>query len=368
VNDAPPAPDEIEVSVFGPGIGECTVVHIGDGDWMVVDSCVERETGQPIALDYLRSLNVDIATQVKLVVATHWHDDHVQGLAEVLREAQRARFVNSAAYDLTDLARVVRLGAETAASSSATKEYKKILDILTQRRQAGERAEAVGPIQAFANRRLLALTSSERVVEAEVFSLSPGDGVFHRAKAELASALAAIEQGRRPVRQGPNQLCVVLWVRVGDCRVLLGADLEHVKGLTEGWNAIVGSAERPPGRAGVIKVPHHGSINADCPEAWAKLLVSQPIAVVTAYTPARLPRPEDVDRLSGRAEQLLLTSNPKGPALPRRDNAVERTLREMAVRRQALIGRMGHVRFRCDAVGAGGASGIELKNGAQRCG
>ena len=163
-------------------------------------------------------------------------------------------------------------------------------------------------------------------------------------------------------------MCVVLWVRVGDCRILLGADLEHVKGLTEGWNAIVQSAERPPGRAGVFKVPHHGSGNADCPEAWAELLVSQPIAVVTAYTPSRLPRPEDVNRLSGRAEQLLLTSDPKGPALPRRDNAVERTLREMSVRRQALTGRMGHVRYRCDAVGAGGAAEIVLRNGSERCG
>lgn len=36
----PPVADELEVSVFGPGVGESVVVHLGHGDWMVVDSCL----------------------------------------------------------------------------------------------------------------------------------------------------------------------------------------------------------------------------------------------------------------------------------------------------------------------------------------
>ena len=33
----PPAPDELEVSLFGRGVGECAVVHLGSGEWLVVD-------------------------------------------------------------------------------------------------------------------------------------------------------------------------------------------------------------------------------------------------------------------------------------------------------------------------------------------
>jgi hypothetical protein len=366
--EAPPAPHELEISVFGPGIGECVVVHIGDGDWIVVDSCVDRQSGRPVALGYLESLGVDVASRVKLVVASHWHDDHIQGLAEILRTAESAKFVNSAAYAFRDLIRVVRLGIETATPlSSATKEYDKIIEVLRQRRQKGERLDAVGPIQAMANKRLLALVGPERSVEAEVFSLSPAEGVFNLAQAELQSALSAIQAGHRPVQQGPNQLCVVLWLRVGMLNVLLGADLEHVSGATEGWKAIIGSRERPQGKAGFFKVPHHGSDNADCPECWTELLLGQPFAIMTTYASSRLPRPADIARLRSRTEQLFLTSDPARYGLPRRPNAVEKTLRELTTRRRALSGRMGHVRLRSDARDVAQPPVILLENGAQRC-
>jgi hypothetical protein len=368
VTDTPPPPHQLEISVFGPGIGECVVVHIGHGDWIVVDSCVDRQSGQPVALAYLKSLGVDIASQVKLVVATHWHDDHIGGLSEVLRAAEGARFVNSAAYALKDLLRVVELGAKTARHSSATKEYEGIIRVLQERRQKGEKRDAVGPIQALANKKLLALTDAERLVAAEVFALSPADGVFNRAEAELRYALSTIEQQRRPSHQGPNQLCVVLWLKVGVLDVLLGADLEHVSGTTEGWQAIINSGERPRGRARFFKVPHHGSETADCPACWTDLLLDEPIAVITPYSPSTLPRPADIRRLCARTPRVFLTSDPRQYGLPRRDNAVEKTLREMAVKRRALAGQMGHVRFRCDARNSGEEPLILLENGArQQC-
>ena len=41
----PPASDVFEVSIFGPGKGESIVVHIGNGRWIVVDSCRDQITG-----------------------------------------------------------------------------------------------------------------------------------------------------------------------------------------------------------------------------------------------------------------------------------------------------------------------------------
>ena len=364
--DAPPASPQLEISVFGPGIGECVVIHIGDGDWLVIDSCVDRQSRRPVALDYLRSLGVDVASKVKLVVATHWHDDHIRGLAEILRRAEIAKFVNSAAYSFRELVRVVELGSRTAPQSSATTEFNGILRVLEQRRQRGERRDAVGPVPALANKKLLALTGADRSVAAEIFALSPADGVFNLAQAELRDALAAITQRRRPSRQGPNQLCVVLWLKVGVLDVLLGADLEDVAGTTEGWKAIIASGERPNGRAEFFKVPHHGSENADCPECWTDLLVDQPIAIVTPYAPSMLPRRADIVRLCARTPRVFLTSDPARFGVPRRDNAVEKTLRELAVTRRALAGQMGHVRLRVDARNSTNVPSIHLQNGARQ--
>ena len=352
--------------MFGPGIGECIVAHIGGGDWIVVDSCIDRTTGQPVAIDYLRSLEVDISSQVRLVVATHWHDDHIGGLAEVLWLARQAKFAHSAAYSFKDLMRVVELGAKAARHTSATREYYRIVQVLLERRQKGEKQEAVGPIPALANKRLLALAGDGRPVATDIFALSPADGVFNRAEAELRHALSTIEQQRRPTRQGPNQLSVVLWMKIGVLSVLLGADLEHVSGTSEGWQAIIDSRERPDDRARFFKVPHHGSADADCPGCWTDLLSDQPIAILTPYSPSKLPRPADISRLCARTPSVFLTGDPSRYPLPRRDNAVEKTLREIALKRRALAGRMGHVRLRCDARNIGEDPLISLQNGAEK--
>ena len=63
-----PESDEIEVNIFGPGYGECVLIHIGNGKWVVVDSCVDRDS-QPAALTYLRSIGSDPSEAVCLIIA-----------------------------------------------------------------------------------------------------------------------------------------------------------------------------------------------------------------------------------------------------------------------------------------------------------
>ncbi len=53
----PPNPDEIEITVFGPGYGECIVIHAGSGKWFIVDSCLDM-TGLPASIVHLNSLGV----------------------------------------------------------------------------------------------------------------------------------------------------------------------------------------------------------------------------------------------------------------------------------------------------------------------
>src|SRR5262245_39431332 len=93
----PPQSDELELSLFGPGKGECVVVHLGHGDWMVVDSCPGEDNSRAVALDYFGRLGIDVGRQVKLVVVSHWHDDHIRGISQVVQEAASARFACSGA-------------------------------------------------------------------------------------------------------------------------------------------------------------------------------------------------------------------------------------------------------------------------------
>ena len=107
-------------------------------------------------------------------------------------------------------------------------------------------------------------------------------------------------------------------------------------GTTEGWNAITGHTERPAGLAGLSKVPHHRSANADCAECWTHLLSPRLIAVLTPYSPSSHPRALDVDRLCERTDQVYTTSDPSTFASPKLKRPVEKTLRESAAKRRAL--------------------------------
>jgi hypothetical protein len=59
-----PAPHEIEISLFGPGFGESIVVHAGNDHWIIVDSCIDADSGRPAALAYLDSIKVDVSSAV----------------------------------------------------------------------------------------------------------------------------------------------------------------------------------------------------------------------------------------------------------------------------------------------------------------
>ena len=85
-----PNPGEIELSLFGPGYGECVLIHVPEGNWIIVDSCIDSASKNPAALEYLESIGVDPSVSVKLVVATHWHDDHIRGLSKVVEACKQA--------------------------------------------------------------------------------------------------------------------------------------------------------------------------------------------------------------------------------------------------------------------------------------
>jgi glyoxylase-like metal-dependent hydrolase (beta-lactamase superfamily II) len=88
----PPQDDELEISIFGLGYGESILIHLGRQEWMIVDSCIDHASKQPSSLKYLHSIGVDPSESVKLIVATHWHDDHIRGLATIVDTCKVAQY------------------------------------------------------------------------------------------------------------------------------------------------------------------------------------------------------------------------------------------------------------------------------------
>lgn len=362
----PPPPDELELSLFGPGVGECAVVHLGGGEWMVVDSCTPGGHDVPIALTYLESLGVDVRSQVVLIVVTHWHDDHIGGMSKVLKRAERAKFVCSAALHSEEFLTLVAGDREVilVEQSSGVREFFSILEVLEGRANA---RGAWGPDQWAAEG--MCLYQRGGLYPIKVSALSPSaqtitDG--HRSLAdEVPKAGEAIRRFRHP---NPNDLSVVLKISTPSIQFLLGGDLEVSGSTRHGWRAVLASQTVPEGRSAVFKVAHHGSKNADFPQIWQDLLVTQPYAVLSPYAKLRNPLPTDADvtRMKEYTDHLYCTTWPPTKRPKPRNSAVTRTMQETIRSNWAVPDTMGQIRLRVPHDGDHANVGVELINGAKQ--
>ncbi|GAB4076420.1 ComEC/Rec2 family competence protein [Nostocoides australiense] len=196
-----------------PGPWQLVACDVGQGDALVVATTPGRgilvDAGpEPLAVDRcLRRLSVKA---LDLIVLTHFHADHVDGLAGALRGRSVAGIVTSPVADPPDRAATVA-------------------------RLAGQGGIPLRPARLGEQLRFGATTLS------------------------ILGPARRIDAG-----SVPNNASVVLTVRIGDFDALLTGDVEAEAGrslrLTQQAN-LFGPQSNP--RFDVVKAPHHGSANYD---------------------------------------------------------------------------------------------------------
>jgi len=307
------------LSAFGPGYGECILVHLGLGEWIIVDSC--RKRGRQPALDYLESMEVDPATSVRLVVATHWHDDHVRGIADAVDRCASAKFVSSAALKHDEV--LVGFGKQQAGRfGKVTSGVDELAASLKLLKRSGGRDRLRF---AIANE---VMYRRDGPVSCHVEALAPAHPVLERAFSDLAGRLEAALDNvapRRVSKPERNDAAVVLWIEVANATILLGADLEETEEDETGWTAVIGCREGTERKSEVFKVPHHGSPTAYQPLVWRNLLIDEPEAVICPHQRGsnNLPSDEDLAALC-RLANVHVTAEPRRPAPSIRDGRPRR--------------------------------------------
>jgi hypothetical protein len=330
-----PSSAEVEISVFGPGYGESIALHIGRGRWAIIDSCVLQPGSRPVALHYLAVLGVKPEESVDLVVATHWHDDHIRGIADVFRACTSADFAISAALREREFRQLLATyeGKPFEGGSGLT-ELSAIVKELANRGRP--------PRFAIHSRRLLQDSN-----DGEIWALSPSDEDITLAIRQFAKLLPDKGSLPRASPVQPNRASVALWVRRQGLAVLLGADLEQTPEANTGWTAVVSSTTRPKGVASLFKVPHHGSHTAHNAAVWTDMLI-EPTSVLTPWARGRryLPTDSDVDRIVTLSKVAFSTAPPARRKAELRDPAVRRTVKETTKSFLRALPDMGMVRFR----------------------
>jgi len=338
-----PALDEIEVTVIGPSYGESALVHLGDEQWIVVDSVVGQGQTRPAAIEYLESIGVDPQHAVKLVVVTHWHDDHIRGIANTVQICGAAGVCVPTTFTGSEFLSFLAAHADPLASSFGTG-----VDELTQVFELMRiRAE---PRMGFADTRLLQIPkdAASHKCHTEVWSLSPSAFQVTESLGKMAKLIPGFgKTKRRAVSTGENNHSIALWISIGDDCILLGGDLEETPDARAGWSAIVASTSRPQEKASLFKVPHHGSATGHNEKVWSDMLHAEPHAILTPWNRAgKLPSPADLKRLEARTKNVHLTAPPAELSRVRHNYEVEKLLRDFGIRTFREPREMGIVRAR----------------------
>lgn len=298
---SPPALDELEISLFGPGFGEAIAVHLGEQTWMLVDSCIDPDAREPATLRYLDSIGVP-REAVRVLVASHWHDDHVRGLSTLLRGCANAELQVASIFSDQEAQAFLATYGGSAAPLLA--------------RGTTELFEAIG-------QRKTVPFIKQRSIITELSLPSLGGRVLvtafsptHEACASTLARMAAYIPGSRaelPIVHAPdlspNEEAVAIHIDWDGEAALLGSDLEATGPY--GWKAVTSDrwcAGRT--RATLYKAAHHGSKSGDHDKVWSTLLKPHPVTGVTPFNLGRHRLPTDADkkRMVARSSSAHITS------------------------------------------------------------
>jgi hypothetical protein len=369
--DTPPTANELEVSIFGPGYGECIVVHYGAGKWLIIDSCIDPGNKRPVALSYLERLGVDASAAVTLVAATHWHDDHIRGLAAIVNTCTNAQFCCSGALRSADFFRLGQLySTAPIGMPSGPSEFNKIFGTIVARKGQSQ----YKPIKFSMDGHILLRERqniSGEFVEVVLQSLSPSDEMLTRAAKELAESWAFVTSGTvsRMIPNHPNHVSVAMMLEIGSRSILLGSDLEETGDPLTGWAAVCDSPTRNEQKASVFKVAHHGSISGFNALVWSKMLEHSPLSLITPFRRGwhKMPTIADQAQILALTKEAYLTADPQKSRSPKkRAPKIEALMRAVTIERRLSIESVGHIRWRASISDTTDTGTISLFDGAYK--
>ncbi|MBF0121079.1 MAG: hypothetical protein HQK79_19790 [Desulfobacterales bacterium] len=339
MNNKSPSRHEFELTLFGNGYGECVLLHVCDNKWIIIDSCINPWTKKIAPIEYLESVGVDASKQVKLLVISHWHDDHIEGFSRIYQLCINAKLALSQAMHQREFFRFINVVHQRPIYSYAgksTDEIKQILDTMLNRKEiSGEyKCKWVSNDSILYNEKIETKGS-----DAKIVALSPLDHSITTALVEISNLIPkANTQIRVNSSINPNHFAIVLWISIGDIHILLGSDLEeraHPKGA---WSVIANNGTRPNDMADIFKVPHHGSQNAYCNLVYEKMLTDNHLSLLTPFTHGKvaLPNHSDIKRLKEKKCSGLYLACRVSSKKNRHDAVVEKILKESTKSRETL--------------------------------
>ena len=328
-----------EVTLIGRGYGECIVMHCGNDEWVIIDSC--RPNGQKdksAAQIYLDEMGV-APDCVKHIIISHWHDDHIRGMYGLVDYYDKsAIWVSNIIYNEKVVEFVAGYGNSVPSIGAyGTRELWAILRYMTS--AAGKlRSKFISD-----NTEVLDRIGGEVRLKA----LSP---TFNDELAWMSRIFHLFDQFKKgfldlKLEHKPNHESVVMKLDLEKGGALLGSDMEiHSNG---GWLDVV-RAHPGSRRSNLYKVAHHGSKTGHLESVWTDLLTDDVISIITPFELGRvfLPTEDDVVRIKSKSRKAFITS--RRESKPEYGKVILKTLGQISTKVTALktkVNKFGLIRM-----------------------
>ena len=296
-----PENSEFEITLFGPGYGEALCIHIGNGYWVLVDSCRNKD-GHSASLEYLNTIGIN-KDRVLFIIVSHWHDDHIKGITNLVRHFDKATIICSSLiserYFLALTEQLKNLGTR---NGSGLREIRNCVDVGLNE----NRLKFFGENQCIFNSKTSNIDLGKAV---KIHALSPSSGGVTE---ELSKLLKTFEVGAKAYvpSKKENHASIAIHISTDDFSVLLGSDLETYPSEKFGWKAVVKNNTVVESKCDLFKIPHHGSLGAYCAEVWTQFVSDAPISILTPFKKGScvLPTTEGIDQIKIDSHSVYITS------------------------------------------------------------
>jgi len=338
-----------EINLIGTGgrYGESLLVHLGNNEWIVVDSCINPRTNKILPLELIIEKSIK-PEQIKYVICTHWHDDHIKGISKIFEYATDADFVFARANDPKKFFQMLGCDYKKInyyTSNSSTLEFHECIGLLEERNRQ--------PIYAFVDR--VIHNTSYLDLPVEIYSLSPSDYSSLKFDEQLSYLMNEFLQSNKKIPYvNPNHRSVALLLKLGQHDVILGSDLQMIKDDNRlGWGHIISSSRTFRGidTPNYFKIPHHGSENGFIPDLWDNTLSKNATSSMTPWKVGKyeLPPQRMVDLYKSYTNDLYITSTPKQSNKPKkRPSKIRKDINQFKANISELRFNYGVVESRID--------------------
>ncbi len=309
---------EVTILGTGGGYGESIVIHVGNNEWVIVDSCVAPKSKENLPLKYLSSLGIEVSEKVKLVICTHWHDDHIRGMSEIIMNCPAAKFCMANQLDMEKFLLFAQVESAKGKFSSSTSEFNKCIELIKTRKN-----------------NIIITASQDRKIfkndSSSIYSLSPSDEIIKNFNIEISTRLNPTILNRKYIIDTPNEKSIVLLIQFTKHSILLGSDMEISDSPDKGWlcildkSTIINSQPNPS----FFKIPHHGSKNGYEPRIWKEVLEKNPLSAITPWNKNRkLPSEEMIDKYKEHTDRIYSTASATSNKPKDRERSIAKAIKE----------------------------------------